>query len=352
MHSYVAASQSLARSAKHELLLERMSARLRGDTAHALALPLAASVPYLRSDACVEPDFVANVGLSLERKLLAPRELLAPAALTMIESGLAARRGRLLAPGACLGEDMVVARALWRDGTSATALSYVEVATLSRARLGELLASGEYPGAQLAVRYAAVGMALRRAILLIAARARQLDTRTASTRPGVAAHFAPPTPAHVAVGGLVSTVPMAELLAEAEAAEAAEAARASTLSAAASFDHAEHTQQSHALRAHATGGSTVIPTHSGNAVHACSARLEASIDALAARLQQAFAHEASTRMAAPRNGRLPRTRRNVCRTPAQPSAAAPTVCVTPGQGLPPDHCIAQLATAGSQLLAA
>ena len=363
MHSYLLASRSLARSAKHERLLERMSARLRGDTAHALALPLAACVPYLSSDACVERDFVANVGLSLERALLAPREQLAPSALTLIERGLAARHGRLLAPGACLGEDMVVARALWRDQTSATALSYVQVATLSRARLGELLASGEYPGAQLAVRYAAVGMALRRAILLIAARVRQLGVRTASARPAVAAHLTLATPAlaaaggeaglSVASGGLVSAVPMMELLAEAEAAEAADPSRASALRAAAIFGHTARTPPSYVPFGQSTvdsGPDMLTPT--GGALHACSARLEASIDSLGARLQQAFAHEAPTRTPAPRNGRLPRTRRNVCRTPAQPSAAAPTICVTPGQSLPPDHCIAQLATAGSQLLAA
>ena len=189
--SYLKETAPLQRTAKYELLLERMSARLRGDTAHAIVnATFKIHVPYLQSNPQqsayygvrhppIERDFIANVSLALQQSLHAPRDPIPAETLTLIERGVAARRGRLLTPGETIGEDFVVALNVFRDRSPAVALSYCQVGCLRRDALQSLLASGAYPNAVLAVRRAAVSYALRRAVVLIAQRVRDVQ----STKP-------------------------------------------------------------------------------------------------------------------------------------------------------------------------
>ena len=316
VRGYFASSLALSHAAGHDTMLGRLSARLRGDVAHAAARPLLSKVTYFRHG--VEADFLANVALSMERALHAPDATLDVGSLTLIERGCVARRGRLFTPeNGCLGDDMIVRLAAFRDTTPAVTLSYVQVAVLPRQRLDAILATGGYQRAQWAVRKAAAWCALRRVVLLVTR-----YIRTASPSPS----------------STMAREVQLHLLREAVAEEGASDGRGAALS---------------------TDGAMAAPSGIKQLVDASSARLEASIDELALRIARNGAGAASGPLTAVRRlgtggtllGRAPgkgsmpsrktRAKRNVCMS-VKPSPAAPTIAIKPGEGLPPDHVMAAL----------
>ena len=346
------------------------SARLSGDVAAALARLALQRVRYLRPSLGLEVDFFASVGLALRRVVVPPREQILCTSLTVLESGLAIRRGRLLPPASHFGEDMVIALPALRDTAAAVALTYVSTLSLSRDALIGIFESGDFPRAAYVVREAAVRLALRRAVVLVAKRARALQQQPP-----------PPDPPQLGDGGevlLLSGQPMRELLlasyrhdapsttgASATADEAATAAATTALSAASSAAAA-------VTAAAATAATTEAAAAAAEArlrveLDTCGARLEATLDALAAQMplagavsnavpgaaQRSFRHAASTRgvgssrahhsshsLSPPRAGRSAagrtvRARRNnhQARYPAAPTF------VVPREGLPADHLI-------------
>ena len=342
LRGFLASAAPLARSAKYSRLLERMSARLRGDTAHAVAKPLLSQVCYLRqrplSAGGVEPDFLANVALALERSLHAPRESISATALTLVERGLGARRGLLLPPGKCIGEDMIVHLPIFRDdAAAAVALSYTQVAVLTKQRLASMLATGAYPFAVRAVRAAAVTLALRRATLLVAARIRD-GRRVAAASPGMPAPYTGVLTCSTPWGApyvLLAAEPMSELLAECNAAEAEKATDSLSSLAAVGEADADQPDDERVWRA----------------IDACGSRMETTVEAMAQQLkgrqlaaqqqqqQQPPISQQQTPAYGPAYSAAPvkRARRNVCAGPQAP--AAQTVVITPGVGLPADHLL-------------
>lgn len=395
VRAYLVSARQLEAAGRQASLLSRLSARLRGDAAAAASRPYFERVAYLRDrpfGVPVEADFHANVWLALERRLHAPRESIAAAgALTLFELGMGAHKGRLLPPGRCIGESMVVHLACFRDDASdAVALNYTQVAVLSRERLEAILQSGAFPNAGRAVRAAAITLALRRATLLVAARIRDAR-RTAAASPGLsrdsfaAAAVAVGTPS--AHGLLLSALPLRELLEEANAAEARkqkEEELSSSMSS--SLVAAAHSPQAGVAAAAASGGEEEKAMQ--RALEALESRIEHAVEGMVSRLRQERGREeelvrgrrlmhshhsreggggeettlhpgrlarlrqdvnqtpgALTQGVGPADrsygpaysGALPgkRARRNVCQGDAAP--AAPTITIEPGQGLPADH---------------
>ena len=330
LRGYFHSLAPLARAARHHILLERLSARLRGDTGFAMAAPLRRRVPYLRGDGFggairIEADFLANVTLSLERSLHAPRDPIPATNLTLVERGLAARRGHLLGPGGCVGDDMIVTLNVFRDAAPAVALSYVQTAVLRRATLDALLQTGAYPHASRAVQVTAITLALRRAVVLVAARVRDGAKRAATTPGSPAVPAANHTDPYSYQ--LLSATPMRELLEE-------ENANAATAAAAAALD-----ADADVLSGMGQSGSAEAGAWQGE-LAACEARLAATVEAMRTQLEHALAPPAAAALPQPRR----RVKRNVCQcsggAPQPPTA--PTLGCIPGHGLPTDHEMQQI----------
>ena len=75
------------------------------------------------------------------------------------------RKGNILTPPAHWGDDMVVSSVSLRDVRHASALTYVEVATLSRDDLDDVLAN--FPASAAIIRQAAMRVAMKRAVVII-----------------------------------------------------------------------------------------------------------------------------------------------------------------------------------------
>ena len=203
----------LEAASRYAALFASLSDRLRADTATAMSTRLLSCVPYLAPaphdavatsssaatltasapspasaaaiSVAVEPPaarsprlslispvappesaFLASVVLSLEPRLHCPREFLPVDRLLIFERGVAARRGRILSPGRCTGEDVVLARADLRDTEPAIALGFCQLLAIDRYQLLEL--ARPHPYARAAIRRWAVQMALRRAFIAAA----------------------------------------------------------------------------------------------------------------------------------------------------------------------------------------
>jgi len=85
--------------------------------------------------------------------------------LCLLVSGVANRAGSIITSGAYWG-DVILTNPLLRDSRAATAMSFCEVASLSRAGLDEL--SGKHPRSAAIIRQAALKLATKRAIMLAA----------------------------------------------------------------------------------------------------------------------------------------------------------------------------------------
>lgn len=96
--------------------------------------------------------------------------------LTILMRGVAAKAGNILTYGSHWGDDVIVSSLALRDLRHASALSYVEVATLSREDLDAVLAS--FPQAQALVRQAAMRVAMKRAVVIISGYVRSKKTLT------------------------------------------------------------------------------------------------------------------------------------------------------------------------------
>lgn len=81
--------------------------------------------------------------------------------------GVAARAGNILTVSMCWGEDIIISSPLLRDSRNASALTYLEIASLSREDIHEAIAN-DYESAYI-VRQAALKIAMQRAIVLISA---------------------------------------------------------------------------------------------------------------------------------------------------------------------------------------
>jgi len=99
--------------------------------------------------------------------------------LNILMRGVAAKGGNIITLGSHWGDDFIVTSSALRDLRPASALTYVEVATLARADLDEVLP--HFPTSQRAIRQAAMKIAMQRATVIIAeyVRSRQ-DLRASS----------------------------------------------------------------------------------------------------------------------------------------------------------------------------
>ena len=162
--AYLRNTRELAKKFAYDELMSKFSPGLRGSIMLYLSSSTFNSVWYL---APCEPDCLVALAAKLRRSGFPPREKMAATRLSICMRGIAARGGDLLYGGGCWGEDIILSAAVLRDTRFATALTYVEVVTLERPTLFEVLA--EWPRSKRIVQDAAVRMALKRTVVLLKA---------------------------------------------------------------------------------------------------------------------------------------------------------------------------------------
>ena len=178
LRSFFQSTQHIFHAKRFDGLLEKMSGSLRADICSHVARKVLAKVPYF-SEADVEADFLAAVALALKPRVYCPRELVRTDELVIVERGVIVRSSKIFVAGMCVGEDMIVKRETFRDSAPAIALAFVQVSTLGRSALDDLLLS--FPLARARVRKAALRIATRRAFIL-AAQHLQKESPPSSTR--------------------------------------------------------------------------------------------------------------------------------------------------------------------------
>ena len=281
LRSFFHSTQSTFHSKRFDGLLDMMSGSLRADVCSHVAHATLSKVSYFRKGN-VEPDFLASVALALKPRVYCPRDLVSTDELVIVERGVCVRTGKVLVAGMCLGEDMIVARATFRDSAPAISLSFLHVAALARHALDEILES--FPRARLTVRKAAVRIATRRAFVMAAQLIVQQEERKRALRDGTArdgdsqrSALSPPV-SSVRNGVLMAVAPMQKVMAqrEEEREEAWMKARSHSNSG-----YAQRLRESSSIKADER---VLIIERKAEEIARSQANLEAKVDGLAATL--------------------------------------------------------------------
>ncbi len=159
---YLRNTRDLAKRSSYNELIERLSPALRADVVLHMSRQLLETVWYL---ADLEKGALVEISLKIERGGYAPREKVPALKLNILMRGVAAKAGNILTYGAHWGDDIIVSSQALRDLRPASALTYVEVATLSRTDLDEVLR--RFPASLQQIRQAAMRVAMRRAVVII-----------------------------------------------------------------------------------------------------------------------------------------------------------------------------------------
>ena len=113
----------------------------------------------------VEDGCIVDLSLRIERAVYAPREKIPADRLNILVRGVAAKAGNILTPICVWGEDIIVSARALRDKRFASALTYTELAFVSREVLDDVLK--DYPDSQRQVQEAAMKIAMQRAIVVV-----------------------------------------------------------------------------------------------------------------------------------------------------------------------------------------
>ena len=159
---YYRQTRDLRKKLSYGELVERLSPTLRGEMVLQMSRSTLEKVWYLK--AC-EPEFLVELAVEMMREGFAPREKIPSEKLCIVMRGVAAKAGNILTNGDYWGEDMIVSSRALRDMRHASALTYVEVGTISRDTLEELLE--QFPKSEREIRQSAMKIAMQRAIVVI-----------------------------------------------------------------------------------------------------------------------------------------------------------------------------------------
>ena len=159
---YFRNTRDLRKKLSYADLLDRLSPTLRGEVVLQMSKKTLETVWYLRS---CEPAFLVELAVMMEREGYAPREKIPSTNLCIVMRGVAAKAGNILTVSDHWGEDMIVSSMALRDMRHASALTYVEVGTIAREDLEEVLE--RFPVSERAIRQSAMKIAMQRAIVVI-----------------------------------------------------------------------------------------------------------------------------------------------------------------------------------------
>ena len=151
-------------------VLTRLSPALQREVLLAANSAWLSQVPWLENE---DPQFLAQVTMSMLPAVFAPKEVIRSSALHVVYSGMAIYGGAIVTENGVWGEDMLLAAAQLRDRSFARAITYVEVFYIDRDTVLGIAANFSETIERLRRRTRFV--ALQRTIVLIAKVARSLS---------------------------------------------------------------------------------------------------------------------------------------------------------------------------------
>lgn len=159
---YLRNTKEIGKRASYNELVGILSPTLRSDVVTEMSAKTLENVWYF---APLNKDTLVELSVKLGRAGYAPKEKMPTIKLNILMRGVAAKSGNILTPVATWGEDMIVTAWALRDKRSVSALSFVEVATLSRSDLDAVLES--FPEAKRLIQQAAIKIAMQRAVVVV-----------------------------------------------------------------------------------------------------------------------------------------------------------------------------------------
>jgi len=158
VREYFQQTRHLLVTHRNQQLMSLMSPMLQGEVALRCNEQWLEKVPFLQ---LCEPAFLTHLAtVSLQPFVLSPGETAQDGFLYIVRRGLALHGARFVRAGKVWGEDVILEDQSLRINTRASALSYLEVYTISRDVL--LSIAQLYPKSQQQLRWFAIKLALKR----------------------------------------------------------------------------------------------------------------------------------------------------------------------------------------------
>lgn len=164
--------RQLFRSQYYHELLYQMSPKLRGDVALHCHRQWVEQITFFRAESEEERSlFITHIALTLKLEAYAPKELIIKTGeftekMYIIQRGLVARLGRVLGAGRFFGEDVILHNS--RRNYFVRVLTYLDVYSLSKTDLEDILDNGDFPQTRRIIRQSAIRLALTREFCRIA----------------------------------------------------------------------------------------------------------------------------------------------------------------------------------------
>mmetsp|Transcript_16084 Transcript_16084/g.29351 ORF Transcript_16084/g.29351 Transcript_16084/m.29351 type:complete len:952 (-) Transcript_16084:3-2858(-) len=176
LRAYLHNSKDLAKANRYTHIVERLSPQLQGEVSHESTAWLR-KLWFLKT---ANTEFFVEVAFKIKGGVYEPGERIEWSnSLFSVGKGVASRNGRVRTRGCCWGEDMVLESFELKEPHSAFALTFVEILTLSREHMYDVLE--DFEEEKKMVRRACVRMAMKRGILhcakLIMDRTTRMGTR-------------------------------------------------------------------------------------------------------------------------------------------------------------------------------
>jgi hypothetical protein len=165
LREYFHRSRHLRMANAQQRLLGQMPPSLRGEVAWATCQTWLASIYFLKG---APREFMVELALCLQAMVYAPDDQPEHDYLYIVHAGIALYQARVVTKGQCFGEDIILVSPHLRGKARARAIDYLEVFYVGRSEL--LHVAARYPVVARSIRRAAILIALRREMILIAKR--------------------------------------------------------------------------------------------------------------------------------------------------------------------------------------
>ena len=159
---YLRNKRDLYKKKGYNDLMELLSPELKNEVVMMVSGRMLSKVWFFEN---LEPACLVELSSRIERAVFAPREKIEANRLHILMRGVAAKAGNILTPISAWGEDIIVNAVALRDKRMASALTYVEIASLTRDSMFEVI--DKYPASSKMVQQAAMKIAMQRAIVVV-----------------------------------------------------------------------------------------------------------------------------------------------------------------------------------------
>jgi len=172
---YLRNKRDLYKKRTYPELLNILSPELRIEVVLRMSGSMFEKVWWLRD---VEKACMVELSQKVERAVYAPREKVPAIGLNILMRGVCAKAGNILTPISTWGEDVIVTAPALRDKRSASALTYAEIASLSREAIDEAIEG--FPESARMIKNAAMKIAMQRAIVVVSEATKAVAERRAN----------------------------------------------------------------------------------------------------------------------------------------------------------------------------